>query len=171
MDSKLKSNKQLKDLRNEIDTLRKESELGSATQEFNNLIEFLDDIFNKFTNPDFETQELINRYNIIKKGWMKAVEEQDKVLLPAILEQLNSLKVRIFQHSFWYWDDLFNSLLNGWFDFRDQDNAGYLIKKWNRAKENEDKNELEQVVRNLIQLLPTDARGKIEGWNLSGITI
>ena len=102
---------------------------------------------------------------------MKAIEEQDKVLLPAILEQLNSLKVTIFQHSFWYWADLFNSLLNGWFDFRDQDNAEYLIKKWNRAKENEDKNELEQVVRGLIQLLPTDARGKIEGWNLSGITI
>ncbi len=171
VDSKLKSNKQLKDLRNEIDTLGKESELGSAIQEFNNLIEFLDDIFNKFTDPDFETQELINRYNIIKKGWMKAIEEQDKVLLPAILEQLNSLKVTIFQHSFWYWADLFNSLLNGWFDFRDQDNAEYLIKKWNRAKENEDKNELEQVVRGLIQLLPTDARGKIEGWNLSGITI
>jgi len=44
---------------------------------------------------------------------MKAIEEEDKVLLPAILEQLNSLKVTIFQHSFWYWDDLFNSLLNG----------------------------------------------------------
>lgn len=171
VDSKLKSNKQLKDLRNEIDTLRKESELGSVTQEFNNLVKFLDDIFNEFTNPDFETQELINRYNIIKKWWIKAIEEQDKVLLPAILEQLNSLKVTIFQHSFWYWEDLFNSLLNGWFDFRDQDNAEYLIKKWNRAKENEDKDELEQVVRNLIQLLPTDARGKIEGWNLSGITI
>ena len=170
-DEKRKSHKKLKDLKGRLDELSKGNEFDSLVSQFEKLCQTLDDIFSDISSADYRWQDLVNRYKTIKGGGQKSVDSRDQILLAAIVEQLHELQTSIFMQGIVWWKNFYNDLRTGGYTFSSDENANYLFKKWEIAIKNDDKELLEKCVRELIDMLPTDERGKIQWWNLSGITI
>jgi molecular chaperone DnaK len=171
-DEKRKANKKLKDFKIELDNLEKNGELDVLLLKFKKLVESLDEIILKFSDSDdYKIQELVVRYKTIKSAWDKAVLDRDKILLVSINEQLEWLITSILMESISWWENLYNDLKFGWYNFTDRDNADFYFKKWENAIKNDDKGWLEDCVRTLWSLLPKDDMWKVEWWNISWITL
>jgi len=171
-DEKRKAYKKLKDFKIEIDNLEKKSELDILLAKFKELTKTLDDfVLNLSDSQDYKVQELIVRYKTIKNWWEKAVLDKDKILLISINEQLEWLITSLLMEWITRWENLYNDLKFWAYNFIDSENADYYLKKWENAIKNQNKNELENCVRELINLLPKDDMWNIEWWNLAGITL
>lgn len=171
-DEKRKAHKKLKEFKINVDDLEKNSELDILLSKFKSLTEDLDWFVSKLSeSEDYKIQELIVRYKTIKSAWEKAVSDSDKILLVSINEQLNSLMTSLLMEGISWWQNLYNDLKFWGYNFKDTESADYYFKKWENAIKNEDKNELENCVRELMNLLPKDESWKIEWWNLSWITL
>ncbi|MDD3120266.1 MAG: Hsp70 family protein [Candidatus Gracilibacteria bacterium] len=171
-DEKRKANKKLKDFKVKIDNLEKNTELDIQQKLFNELIKLLDSILEELENSeDYKIQEIIVRYKTIKKGGEKAILDQDKILLSSINEQLNSLRTSILMETIEWWERIYNDLKFGGYYFSNDTDTEYYFKKGENAIRNGNKDELENSVRELYRMLPKDELGRIEGGNLSGITI
>jgi len=171
-DEKRKAHKKLKDFKIEIDKLEKNWEIDILISKFKDLTETLDGFVVKLSeSEDYKVQELIVRYKTIKAWWEKAVSDNDKILLISINEQLDSLITSLLMEWMAWWENLYNDLKFWGYNFNDTENADYYFKKWENAIKNENKNELENCVRELINLLPKDDMWNIEWWNLAWITL
>lgn len=171
-DEKRKANKKLKDFKVKIDNLEKNTEFDIQEKLFNELIEMLDWVIDEMEKTnDYKAQELVVRYKTVKNGWKKAIDDQDKILLSSINEQLDGLRTSILMETIEWWERIYNDLKFGWYNFNSGDDADYYFKKWENALKNNNKDELATVVRELIRLLPKDELWRIEGGNLSGITL
>ena len=171
-DEKRKAHKKLKDFKVEIDELEKNSEIDILKAKFQKLTNILDDFNEKLSDSNNrEIQELIVRYKTIKSWWEKAIENNDKILLNSINEQLDWLVTSLLMQDIRWWENLFNDLKFWWYNFSNMEDATYYLKKWENAIRNEDKLELENCVRELMSLLPKDELWNIKWWNLAWITI
>lgn len=171
-DEKRKSNKKLKDFKRRLDILWKETEYDKLLSNFNELCESLDDVFVKlWDTAGYKIQDLENRYRTIRKGGEKAVDEKDKVLLLSVNEQLDDLQTTIFMESIKWWERLYKNLRDGGYSFEDNEDAEYLFKKGDAAIKSNDKELLENCVRELVKLVPKDEQGRVQWGNLSGITL
>ena len=171
-DEKRKADKKLKDFKVKIDNLEKNTEFDIQEKVFNELIKMLNWVIAEMEkSSDFKVQELVVRYKTIKSWWEKSIQDQDKILLSSINEQLEDIRTSILMENIDWWEKLYNDLKFGWFNFANEDDAEYYFKKWENALKNNNKDELSNVVKELIRLLPKDELWRIEGGNLSGITL
>ncbi|MBS8122197.1 Hsp70 family protein [Candidatus Vampirococcus lugosii] len=171
-DEKRKANKKLKDFKVKIDNLEKNTEFDIQEKLFNELTEILDGVIDEMEKTnDYKAQELVVRYKTVKNGGKKAIDTQDKILLSSINEQLDGLRTSILMETIEWWERMYNDLKFGGYNFNSEDDADYYFKKGENALKNNNKDELATVVRELFKLLPKDELGRIEGGNLSGITL
>lgn len=171
-DEKRKADKKLRDFKVKIDDLEKNTEFDIQQKVFKGLVELLDWILNELeSSEDYQIQEVIVRYKTIKKWWEKAVSEEDKILLSSINEQLESLRISILMETIEWRERVYNDLKFGWYNFSNDTDAEYYFKKWESAIRNWNKEELENSVRELYRMLPKDELWRIEGGNLSWITL
>lgn len=171
-DEKRKANKKLKDFKVKIDDLEKNSEFDIQQKLFTELTELLDSVLNDLEDSnDYKIQEVIIRYKTVKKWWERAISEQDKIILSSVNEQLQELRTSILMKTIEWWINIYNDLKFGWYNFNNDTDAEYYLKKWENAIKNENLEELENAVRELFRMLPKDELWRIEGGNLSWITI
>lgn len=167
-DEKRKANKELKELKTQLDQLEKEKELPQAKDEFVKNIEeinsMIDTLGQEQDKVDFKEQ-----LSILRSEGERAIENKDKYLLNRVNEQLKdfSFKVAFSNSSTWVY--MFERLTSSGYEFTNKSDAQYYIDKGKKAIEMGDVEELKRCTANLIGLLPEEQQKEINS-SLSGIT-
>lgn len=167
-DEKLKANKQIKDLKNDLDKIEKEKEMPRLTKKFHDKIESVQKIINEYADEkDKNTNN--EQLSKMKVEGERAIENNDKTLLSHINEQIEGLGARALFSNPATWIYYFQQITQGDKNFINEKEARYYIEKGERAIEFNDMDELKHCVHNLMLLLPSDEQETIKK-NLSGIT-
>lgn len=167
-DEKRKANKQIKDLKTELDKVEKDKEMPQLITEFNERAEHVEKIVNEYADEKSKKENL-EQLTRIKAEGQTAIANSDKHLLTRINEQLEELATKAIFSNPATWVYQFNKLKAKPAAFTDKREAAYYIEKGEKAIEDSDVDELKRCVRNLINLLP-DTEQELANENLAGIT-
>lgn len=167
-DEKRKANKQLKDLKMDIDRLEKEKEMPQLVGEFKEVTESTEKIILDLGKDEDKAQHEESLSKMKGEG-EKAVSDNDKVLLIRVNEQIKDLRNKVIYSNPATWAYQFHQLTNGSQKFINEKEASYYTEKGRRAIELGDVDELKRCVHGLLLLLPSEEQEIIRK-NLSGIT-
>lgn len=171
-DEKRKAVKKFKSFQAKLDELEVNTEIDAQKEIFKELTGVLDELLEGLEEADdYKIQDILVQYKTVKSGGEKALQDEDKILLSSINEQLQRLKTNLLMETIHWWVRLFHDLKNGWYNFEDRESAELYFSKGEQAIEAWDKQDLENYCRELMKLLSTDELGRIEWWNLSWITL
>jgi molecular chaperone DnaK len=167
-DEKRKADKELKELKNKIDQFEKVKEFPQLKIEFTDLttsmIEFIDEI------GDQKQRAIhVDQLNVLKAEGHQAIENNDKILLSRVNEQLNDLRTKILYSNPATWVYQFDRLLKEDHQWISEKEAQYFLQKGQRAIETGDTDEVQRCVRSLLLLLPVSEQTKVQN-SMSGIT-
>ena len=167
-DEKRKADKELKELKNKIDQFEKVKEFPQLKIEFTDLttsmIEFIDEI------GDQKQRGIhVDQLNVLKAEGHQAIENNDKILLSRVNEQLNDLRTKILYSNPATWVYQFDRLLKEDHQWISEKEAQYFLQKGQRAIETGDTDEVQRCVRSLLLLLPVSEQTKVQN-SMSGIT-
>jgi len=164
-DEKRKASKQLKDLKIELDKLAEEKEMPLITKENSERLSDLKKIINEYANPK-EKDDLNNQFKSLELESKKSIDNNDKIQLIRVNEQLEELRNRaIFSNPNTRIAHFKEIAENG--TFVNDKEAQYYIKKGIKAIDSEDTEELKRCIHQLTLLLSEESQEKIK---LSGIT-
>ena len=167
-EEKRKADKELKELKNKLDQLEKIKEFPQLKIEFNELTTSMVELMNEYGD---QKQRGIHgdQLDILKADGYRAIENEDKVLLSRINEQLEDLKQKIIQSNPATWLYRFNKLIQEDHQWISEKEAQYFLQKGQRAIEAGDMDEVQRCVRSLLLLLPVSDQNAIQN-GMSGIT-
>ncbi len=167
-EEKRKADKELRELKNKLDQLERVKEFPQLKIEFNELTTSTVQIISEY--GDQKQREIHNdQLNILKAEGYKAIENEDKILLSRINEQLNELRQKIIFSNPATWLYQFNKLAREDHQWISEKEAQYFLQKGQRAIELGDMDEVQRCVRSLWLLLPVSEQSKVQN-SMSGIT-
>ncbi|MDO8657593.1 MAG: Hsp70 family protein [Candidatus Levybacteria bacterium] len=167
-DEKRKANKELKELKTNLDQLEKEKELPQAKDEFIKKIEEIEGIIEEL-GQEQNKEDFREQLGILRTEGNKAIENNDKYLLNRVNEQLKDFAFTVAFSNPSVWVYQFEKLSSGEYQFSNQTDAQYYIDKGKKAVSMGDVEEIKRCVVNLMGLLPKDQQKEISS-SLSGIT-
>lgn len=167
-DEKRKANKQLKDLKLQLDMIERDKEMPQLTREFRDGLlkaeKTIDEIGNKH-----ELNQHKELLEALRAEGEKAIHEDDKYLLVRVNEQIEDLKGRVLFSNPAAWVYYFEKIIAENKTFISDKEAEYFINKGRRAVEMSDTEELKRCVRGLMLLLPPEEQKMIQN-SMPGIT-
>ncbi len=167
-EEKRKADKELKELKNKLDELEQVKEFPQLKIEFNELTTSMVELMN-----DFGDQKLRGVHNdqlsVLKTEGYQAIENEDKILLSRVNEQLNDLRQKIIFSNPATWVHQFDKMLKEDHQWISEKEAQYYLQKGQRAIETGDLDELQRCVRSLLLLLPVSEQDIVHN-SISGIT-
>jgi molecular chaperone DnaK len=167
-EEKRKADKELRELKNDLDQLEQIKELPQLKIEFNELTTSMTELINEY--GDQKDKEIhIDQLKVLKDEGYKAIDNDDKILLSRVNEQLNELKGRILFSNPATWLYSFNQLIKEDHQWISEKESQYYLQKGQRAIETGDINELQRCVRSLWLLLPVSEQASAKNI-ISGIT-
>lgn len=167
-DEKRKADKELRELKNKLDQMEKIKEIPQLKIEFNELTTSMSQTMTDFGNQK-DKQIYMDQLSILKTEGYQAIENNDKILLSRVVEQLNELKLKIIQSNPAWWVYLFNNMAKEDHQWISEKEAQYFLQKGQRAVEVGDAEELQRCVRSLLLLLPVAEQTEVKS-GMSGIT-
>ncbi len=170
-DSQQKASRDIKKLKERIDTIESSSEIDDIIEQYNKLVEETEKIIEEIKQNNTSTGERLGEQLAqIKDNGETAIAQQDKVMLVQLNELLSTLKIQAVAENPYFWvvmlDNLKTRDIN---DFRNPSDAEYHFSAAERAKSTGNIEELKRNVRELLRLLPQEDQAEISG-NMSGIT-
>lgn len=167
-DEKRKANKQLKDLKIQLDSIERDKEMPQLTREFRDGLMNADETIRELGDKEEYNQhkELLEA---LKAEGEIAIENNDKHLLARVNEQIDELKQKIVFSNPAAWAYLFQKIVSENKNFISDKEAEYFINKGLRSIEVGDVEELKRCVRGLLLLLPPEQQHMIQS-SMSGIT-
>lgn len=167
-DEKRKANKELKQLKNKLDELESVKEFPQLKIEFNELTTSMVELMDEYGD---QKQKGIHsdQLSVLKTEGYQAIENEDKILLSRVVEQLNDLKQKIIFSNPATWIYQFNRLIQEDHQWISEKEAQYFLQKGQRAIEAGDTDELQRCVRSLLLLLPVSEQNSVQS-GMSGIT-
>ena len=167
-DEKRKADKELRELKNKLDELEQVKEFPALKIEFNELTTSMVELMNEYGD---QKQRGIHsdQLAVLKDEGYKAIENEDKILLSRVVEQLNDLKQKIIFSNPATWLYQFNRLIQEDHQWISEKEAQYYLQKGQRAIEAGDTDELQRCVRSLLLLLPVSEQNSVQS-GMSGIT-
>lgn len=167
-EEKRKADKELRDLKNKLDQMEQIKELPQLKIEFNELTTSMNQIIDEVgSQKDKQIHE--DQLKILKTEGYTAIENEDKILLSRIVEQLKELKNKILFSNPAMWLHSFNQLIQEDHEWISDKEAQYYLQKGQRAIETGDTDELQRCVRSLLLLLPVSEQAEVKN-SMSGIT-
>lgn len=167
-DEKRKANKQLKDLKLQLDALERDKEMPQLIREFRDGVIKADDTIREVGNREELTQHKDLLESLKAEGEL-AIENDDKYLLARVNEQMEDLRNQVVMSNPAAWVYLFKKIVSENKQFISNKEAEYYINKGIRAVELSDTEELKRCVRGLMLLLPPEEQTLIQN-TMSGIT-
>lgn len=167
VDEQTKAERDLKELQMRLDEIETERALPQLEEDFKQIVNeargIIDDLDDELKIRAIETIEAL-----VQEG-AKAIENEDKVLLVRVIEQIRELKFRsLFAiPAFWVWQ--LDQIKQSVDELSNQQEGAYFIEKADNAVSQGDVAELERCVRGLWELLPKEAQEEMRS-NISGIT-
>ncbi len=110
-----------------------------------------------------------DQLSVLKTEGYEAIENEDKILLSRVVEQLNDLKQKIIQSNPAWWLYQFKNMLQQDHQWISEKESQYYLQKGQRAIEAGDTEELQRCVRSLLLLLPVSEQTEAKS-GMSGIT-
>lgn len=170
-DSQQKASRDIKKLKERIDTIESSSEIDDIIERYHKLVEETEKIIEETKQNDTATGERLGEQLAqIKDAGETAISQQDKVMLVQLNDLLSTLKFQAVAENPYFWvimlEDLKKKDIN---DFRNPSDAEYHLSAAERAKNSGNVEELKRNVRELLRLLPQEDQAEISG-NMSGIT-
>lgn len=167
-EEKRKADKELRELKNKLDELEQAKEFPQLKIEFNELTTSMVELMNEY--GDQKQREIHNdQLNVLKTEGYQAIENEDKILLSRVVEQLNDLKQKIIFSNPATWLYQFNKLIQEDHQWISEKEAQYYLQKGQRAIEAGDTDEVQRCVRSLLMLLPVSEQNAVQS-GISGIT-
>jgi len=167
-DDKNKAERDLRELKTNLDKLESEKELPQLKNDFE---ESLKDTEGYIDALEDESQkaELVEQLTTLHPEGDKAFHEEDKTMLVRVTEQVRQvgLSALIQNPAMWVWQ--LNEVKRRKQELSNQTDGEYYINKADQAIEHNDVEELQRCVRNLLKLLPEDTQEQITA-SVSGIT-
>lgn len=167
-DEKRKADKELKELKNKLDELEQVKEFPQLKIEFNELTTSMVGLINDYGDQKQRTIHN-DQLNILKTEGYQSIENEDKILLSRVIQQLNDLRNKIIYSNPATWIQQFNKLIQENHPWISEKEAQYFLQKGQRAIEMGDNEELQRCVRSLLMLLPVNDQHAVQN-NISGIT-
>lgn len=167
-DDRNKAERDLKELKQDLDKIEQDRTIPQLSDEFHEKVHTLQESLDNIEDEAEQTR-LKNVLDDIKKEGEKAIQNQDKDLLIRLNEQLQHLITAILLNDPAVWIYWFNDIKQRKDELTNQQVANYHIEKAQEAIDSGDVDELRRHVRNLIDLLPDEAKEEIEQ-EISGIT-
>jgi len=167
-EEKRKADKELRELKNKLDELEQIKEFPQLKIEFNELTTSMVELMNEY--GDQKQRGIHNdQLNVLKTEGYQAIENEDKILLSRVNEQLNDLKQKIIFSNPATWLYQFSKLIQEDHQWISEKEAQYYLQKGQRAIEAGDTEEVQRCVRSLLLLLPVSEQNAIQS-GMSGIT-
>jgi len=167
-DEKRKANKELKELKMDLDKLEEEKEMPQLKDEFNTSVEEINKLIDEL-GEEKDKDKFKEQLVILRHEGNKAIESDDKQLLARVNEQIKDLGFSVAFSNPSVWVYQFDKITKGDYKFSNENDAQYYTSKGKRAIELGDIDELKRCVINLINLLPSEQQQEINS-SLSGIT-
>lgn len=168
LDEKRKANKQLKDLKLQLDMMERDKEMPQLTREFKQGVLSAEETIREVGNREELNQHKELLDSLVAEGEI-AIENSDKHLLARVNEQIDDLKHRILFSNPAAWVYMFQKIVGENKKFISDKEAEYYVNKGLRAIEMGDTEELKRCVRGLMLLLPPEEQQMIQN-TMSGIT-
>jgi molecular chaperone DnaK len=167
-DDKNKAERDLRELKNSLDTIESDKEIPQLKSEFDEVIHDAEEFTNNIDESD-DKQEALGQIETLKGEAEKAIKSEDKTMLLRVIEQARQVAFRslIKNPAIWIWQ--LNEIKGRKHELSNQTDGEYFINKADQAVEQGDFDELQRCVRNLLDLLPKDTQEEITS-NMSGIT-
>jgi molecular chaperone DnaK len=167
-DEKRKANKQLKDLKLQLDMIERDKEMPQLIREFKDGLHKTEETIKEVGRKDEFNQHHELLASLKTEGEM-AIQNDDKFLLARVNEQIGDLKNSILFSNPSFWVYFFEKILAENKKFISEKEAEYYINKGRRAIELGDTDELRRCVKGIMLLLPPEQQHKMQS-NMSGIT-
>lgn len=167
-EEKRKAEKELQELKNELDKMEKIKELPQLKIKFNELISSISGLIDEVGDPA-DKQIHLEQLEVLKSEGREATEKEDQIILSQVVDQLKDLAHKILFSNPAMWVHSFNQLLNEDHSWISEKESKYYLQKGQRAIVEGDTDELQRCVRSLWLLLPVDEQ-EIAKNTISGIT-
>lgn len=167
-DEKRKASSKLKDLKSSVDDAEKEKGLEVLEKEFEQKILGIKELIAN-QEPSEQIKRFEDEFYKVKAEGRAAIKNSDKIMLARINEQMFVFITRILQENPSFHVHRFKDLSNGNYQYTNDNEAQYFIKKGNASLETNDLEELKRCNRNLVSLLVEEDR-KAATSRTSGIT-
>lgn len=168
LDEKRKANKQLKDLKIQLDLLERDKEMPQLTREFRDGLVKADETIKELGDKE-ELNQHRELLDSLKAEGEMAIANNDKHLLSRVNEQIDDLKHKILFSNPAAWAYMFQKIVSENKNFISDKEAEYYVNKGLRSIEMGDTEELKRCVRGLLLLLPPEQQQIIQN-SMSGIT-
>lgn len=167
-EEKRKADKELRELKNKLDELEQVKEFPALKIEFTELTTSMVELMEEY--GDQKQREIhTDHLNVLKTEGYQAIENEDKILLSRVVEQLNDLKNKIIFSNPATWLYQFSKLIQEDHQWISEKEAQYYLQKGQRAIEAGDMEEVQRCVRSLLLLLPVSEQNEVQS-GMSGIT-
>ncbi|MBP9701409.1 MAG: Hsp70 family protein [Candidatus Pacebacteria bacterium] len=167
-DEKRKANKQLKDLKLQLDMIERDKEMPQLIREFKEGVQKAAEAIKEVGNKE-ELNQHKELLDSLKTEGEMAIEDEDKHLLIRVNEQIDDLKHKIIFSNPAAWAYFFEKIVKDNKKFISDKEAEYYINKGRRAIEMGDTEELKRCVKGLMLLLPPEEQAMLQN-TMSGIT-
>jgi molecular chaperone DnaK len=168
-DEKRKAEEELRALKNKLDEMEQTKELPQLKIEFNELTTSMVKVIDEI-GAQKDKQIHMDQLKVLKVEGCEAIENDDKILLSRVVEQLGELKNKILFSNPAMWLHSFNQLIKEDHEWISEKEASYYLQKGQRAIETGDTDELQRCVRSLWLLLPVSEQADAKKSGMSGIT-
>ena len=167
-DEKRKAEEEIRMLKGKLDEMEQTKELPQLKIEFNELTTSMGKLIDEVGDQK-DKQIHMDQLKALKTEGYEAIENDDKILLSRIVEQLGELKSKILFSNPAMWLASFNQLIREDHEWISEKEAQYYLQKGQRAIETGDTDELPRCVRSLWLLLPVSEQADAKS-SMSGIT-
>ncbi len=167
-DDKKKAERDLKELKKELDEIEQDKKMPQLKEEFESGLESARSVGGDLGDED-EKVKVMDQLDILQKEGEKAIANDDKVILIRVNTQIKEVTFRcIFMDpAAWVWQ--LNEIKDKREELTNKDKGEKLIEEADKAVENSNFEELKRCVRGLLEILPEDTQDEITS-NMSGIT-
>ncbi len=167
-DEKRKVVKEIKDLKNTIEQVKKNKEMPRLINEYKEELLRAEQMIKEF-GIESDKEKNLKILASLKKEGDQAIQDKDKKILGRTNQQLNDLRFGVFYSNPSSWLYHFQELSSGKYRFTDNQQAQYYLERGKKSIELNDTDELKRCTQNLIKLLSSEEKAKIDK-ELSGIT-
>lgn len=167
-DDKQKADKEIKDLRVELEKLEKDKAMPQLENEFKQKIEDTKKLIGELGQNETKEENLTQLQTLENEGG-EAINNKDKDLLVRVNEQISELVARVMMSNPATWVYYFQELEKDELKFADIPSAKIYFEKGKMAMQTGNIDELKYCVRSLLALLPKEDQNTIKQ-GISGIT-
>lgn len=167
-DDMRKANKEIKELRSQLEEISESKRGDKLKDEFNKLLEFVPALI-AHAPEDSNKEQGLEMFSTLKAEGEKAVSTSNEVLLARTNEQLVDLAVRYYYANPDSWVEQFARHTHGEFVYSNPQAAQYFIEKGKKAVEANNMDEIKDLVIELQNLMVDKSAVSI-GSMISGLT-